>query len=472
MNCRLLNKIFIIIICISFISSPIFPQLKLSGNQNYGIAASPAPEILKFNSDNRQKESKDFLLPAVEVIGINMGVWFYNKYLTREGWSDIGFNTMKQNLKTGFQWDNDGFLMNQFAHPYHGSQYYNAARSNGLSFWESALYPYGGSLMWELFMENQAPSYNDFVNTPVSGILIGEVTYRISDLIIDESKTGIGRILTEAAALIVNPTRGFNRLIKGEMWRISEKKINPRFSLSLSGGSNTIFFGNKKEAKKTFALARVTFTYGDLMKTEDHKNPFDYFALRSELCFTLDDNISNSMASGVIWDKEVNLFNSSKDIIGIYKELELLINTIYKFTATQATARITSEFPFENGNRISINAGISGIFLGGVNSAYSSVEGKDYNLGPGLALGGGITCKLSERFSAAMNYKKFWIHTLSGAAGEEFAGYFNTSFNYHFREHSYFGLEFTLYHRHAYYDKYPSTDSYDTAIRSYYSFAF
>ena len=107
---------------------------------------------------------------------------------------------MKENLRTGFKWDNDGFLMNQFMHPYHGSQYFNAARSNGLSFWESCLYPYGGSLMWELFMENQAPSYNDLINTPVSGILIGEISYRISDLIIDESKTGFMRFLTETAA--------------------------------------------------------------------------------------------------------------------------------------------------------------------------------------------------------------------------------------------------------------------------------
>ncbi|HAB53602.1 MAG TPA: hypothetical protein DCE80_15750, partial [Ignavibacteriales bacterium] len=102
--------------------------------------------------ENQQFE-KNYWLPAVEVIGLNFGVWAYHRYLSKEGWSAISWNSVKNNFNTGFVWDVDGYLINQFWHPYHGSNYYNTARSNGLGFWESAPYAFGGSLMWEYFME-------------------------------------------------------------------------------------------------------------------------------------------------------------------------------------------------------------------------------------------------------------------------------------------------------------------------------
>lgn len=55
--------------------------------------------------------------------------------------------TIRDNLNTGFVWDNDVFIMNMFAHPYHGNLYFNVARSNGMNFWESAPNALGGSLM-------------------------------------------------------------------------------------------------------------------------------------------------------------------------------------------------------------------------------------------------------------------------------------------------------------------------------------
>jgi len=415
---------------------------------------------------------KDFIIPAFEVISINFGVWAYNKYLTKEGWSDIGFNTMKSNIETGFQWDNDGFLMNQFAHPYHGSQYFSAARSNGLSFWESQPYAFGGSLMWELFMENEAPSYNDIINTPVSGALIGEITFRTADLVIDESRTGFARVLSEALAMIINPVKGLNRLARGKIWSIGEKKEKPDFSFSASIGTNSIFFDNKRENRKTYALTRLNLTYGNLMDVSEHEKPFDYFSVSSELDFTLTDNISTSSASGTLWDKKIKIWENSQTIIGVYKELDLLINTIYKFTATQATIILirNRELPEDSGLTGSISA--SFIFLGGINSQYSSVEGKDYNLGPGAAAAVSLNYWLSNSLSIESSYKKYWIHTVSGAKGEEFAGHLNISINLHLSGHSFFGAELTLFHRHAYYTKYPETSEYDSAVKTYYTFAF
>ena len=67
-------------------------------------------------------------------------VWTYNRFI-REGGENpvfrVGFNSWRENLETGWTWDDNSFSTNQIAHPYHGNLYYNAARSNGYSYWQS-----------------------------------------------------------------------------------------------------------------------------------------------------------------------------------------------------------------------------------------------------------------------------------------------------------------------------------------------
>ena len=94
------------------------------------------------------------------------------------------------NLKFPWQWDNNKFNNNQFAHPYHGSLYFNAGRANGYNFWESTPWAFGGSLMWELFGEVWAPSPNDLANTTLGGITLGEMLFRFSSLTLDNQATG------------------------------------------------------------------------------------------------------------------------------------------------------------------------------------------------------------------------------------------------------------------------------------------
>ena len=76
-------------------------------------------------------------LAASEVFGMNMAVWTFDRFLMNEDFAKINGHTIKQNFKTGPVWDTDKFSTNLVAHPYHGSLYFNAARSNGLNFWQS-----------------------------------------------------------------------------------------------------------------------------------------------------------------------------------------------------------------------------------------------------------------------------------------------------------------------------------------------
>ena len=75
------------------------------------------------------------------VFGINMGVWAFDRYIRKADFAYINGRTIKDNLKHGFVWDNDAMGTNMFMHPYHGSLYFNSARSNGYNFWQSDSLP-------------------------------------------------------------------------------------------------------------------------------------------------------------------------------------------------------------------------------------------------------------------------------------------------------------------------------------------
>jgi hypothetical protein len=165
---------------------------------------------------------KRFWAAAAEVMAVQVVPWAFTYFIIDGEWSHISPRTWLDNLKYPWQWDNNKFNNNQFAHPYHGAMYYNAARTNGYNFWESAPWALAGSLMWELFGEVYAPAPNDLANTTLGGISLGEIMFKFSTLTLKNEATGSNRVVREVGAALINPVQGFNRLIRGETGRVSE----------------------------------------------------------------------------------------------------------------------------------------------------------------------------------------------------------------------------------------------------------
>ena len=157
-----------------------------------------------YTSDSTLLQPRRPWKAALETFGLNMLVWSFDRYIVKEDWAYINGHTIKSNFKKGPVWDTDQFTTNLFSHPYHGSLYFNAARSSGMNFWQSAPFAAGGSLMWEFFMENEPPSINDMLATTFGGIELGEITYRLSDLFIDNRSSGAERVGREVLAGILS----------------------------------------------------------------------------------------------------------------------------------------------------------------------------------------------------------------------------------------------------------------------------
>src|SRR6185312_2086399 len=79
--------------------------------------------------------------------------------------------------------------------------------------------------LWETFAESQPPAPNDFINTSFGGIVLGEMTYRLSNKIINNHIRGTHRQMSEIFAFLVCPTNGINRILDGKWGKVDRNSL-------------------------------------------------------------------------------------------------------------------------------------------------------------------------------------------------------------------------------------------------------
>lgn len=126
---------------------------------------------------------RKFLLGSAEVISYNLLSTALLFTLPRDvsKWYKLDGNTVSAQYKKSFThapvYDADVWYINFVGHPYQGSCYYNAIRSQGATFWQAGLFTLGHSIIWEYMAEGglEQPSIQDLVVTPFVGSLLGEL---------------------------------------------------------------------------------------------------------------------------------------------------------------------------------------------------------------------------------------------------------------------------------------------------------
>ena len=186
------------------------------------------------------------------------------------------------NMKRGWEWDLDDFVVNQIGHPYQGNNYFNAGRANGLSFWESAAVTAFGSGTWEYFGETNQASLNDFINTTLGGIALGEMFHRTAWLVRNTHATGRSRMWNEIGAAAIDPITGANLFISGDASRTGEKPagMTPS-SLGTEATVGALWRGSNNESvnAETRPFLEMDVLYGDLT-TGRSRTPYDAFRVR------------------------------------------------------------------------------------------------------------------------------------------------------------------------------------------------
>ena len=400
---------------------------------------------------------KNFWLAAAEVTGINVGVQLFDRYVTKSDFAQTTLNSIWHNFETGFVWDNDFFITNLFAHPYHGNLYFNAARTNGLSFWESAPYALGGSLMWELFGETEPPAINDIIATTCGGMAIGEMTHRISLAILDDRYRGTKRFVREAFATIFNPIQGIHRLISGDAWRVRNTHYryhdiqSTPIDVALSLGWRYLADDGALFRGVHAPYFNMALKYGLSVDGERHTKPYDFFDLDITLGVGGGQPLINSLQIlGRLWstpilNKQVAT-SGDKELegeFGIYQYFNYYDSEPIKDGSSLTPYRISEAASFGPGfivslphtgamTRLEQRVFLGGILLGGTKSDYYNVIERDYNMGSGFSLKAKTQIEFGKYGNISLDARYFRLYTWKGYEGKDLQAYADGTLDLHY----------------------------------------
>ena len=400
---------------------------------------------------------KRYWQALAEVTGINIGVQLFDRWVLNSDFAQTTLRSLKHNFTDGMVWDNDFFITNLFAHPYHGNLYFNAARTNGLTFWESAPYSLIGSAMWEFLGETEPPAINDIIATTCGGMAIGEMSHRLSLTILDDRDHGVSRFFREAAAAIVNPIQGLHRIFSGDAWRISyqhyryhdfsETPVDMSFSVGWRylADDGALFRGIHAP------YINMTLTYGTSVDGDKHTTPYDFFDVQANAAFGGGQPLVNTLSIvGRLWSTPIldkpSTSGDGQDMageFGIYQHFNYYDAKPIEDGSELTPYRISEAAGFGPGFILSLpqtgglsgleqRIFLSGILLGGTKSDYFNVIERDYNMGMGFSIKSKTQLDFGRFGRLTLDAKYFRLYTFKGYENKDLQAYADGTKDLHF----------------------------------------
>ena len=382
----------------------------LFGRTGAGIAHEAAPEPV------RPPGRRRFFTAATEVALLEVIPWAFDRYVGRYDFAFISTETVRENFQRGFGYDRDTFDVNQSSHPYHGSLFFNAARENGYSFWESGAFTLAGSLIWECCMENTRPSTNDLVNTTLGGMTRGEVAHRLSAMILDNQATGRNRLFREIAAGDHESGRAAE---PAPARRGVQEFPNPadRFpSLVVLSADLGYRHFTGDAAHPDQGIASLSLLYGDPF-AGDLKRPFDSFYVGIDASSPGGVLFTRIEERGILKGWELTeRTDRVRHIFGFAQEYEYLNNASQVFGAQIFSAGLISKYDIRPGVFALTDASVMVFPLAGIRTTdFENPEtGRHYDYAPGGGARVAGRLYLGAREIVALGYGVAWAHTVNG----------------------------------------------------------
>jgi hypothetical protein len=350
-----------------------------------GAGAQPDDAVIYqpavVDKDDLPVRKKSYFVPAAEILigNLSLSVVMYFRGFdwaarSSDGWID--------QLDTPWIWDEDKYTVNQLAHPFMGSLSYSAARSTGHEFWVASGYAIASSLLWEGVIENDLPSKNDMITTPIGGIFIGEALHRFGRALLYR---GYGKPTwsRKAAASIIDPVGAINRSWWGDAWA---KTIPPNLYAHFGVGYQqpTKVMGNRGGDGEFHVEAFVEHgLLGD--RSFEPKRPLDHFELYADVNAGNDSlegdlYVRGVLVGGKLWRDDVRVMYG---LLGAY---DWNNNDYVRASALGIGPGGTAEVELGERGYLAGTLAAYGVPYGAA-GGYREVEGpmRDSHDGPGLA---------------------------------------------------------------------------------------
>jgi Domain of unknown function (DUF3943)/Outer membrane protein beta-barrel domain len=410
-------------------------NLYSSAEVTAGMSYRFGPRLDPDGSDTASASSsgeKRFLPAAGEVVLLELIPWSFNRYVSNAEFAHISLDTIKANFETGFTYDRDHFNTNQSSHPYHGSLYFNAARTNGYGYWESGAFTLVGSFLWEGFMEREPPSINDLVNTTLGGMTRGEIQYRLSNIVLDNTASGSERLWREVGGALLNPVGAFNRLINGDMSRDfpNPDDRDPNFLHVVGDLGYRHIDGVTEHANQ--GIFSLSLIYGDPFQTRFEK-PFDVFTATIDLNYPGGTLVSRIDERGILkgWelDDRTDPAEPARQIF-ILSQDYLYYNNASQVVGAQAFgAGLVSRYGQVSSFGVVTDISALAVPLGAVQTTdfLNPTTGRNFDYGPGGGIRAGARFFVRGREVGGLGYGVAWMATAQGTSDNNTLQFFRAT---------------------------------------------
>jgi len=331
----------------------------------------------------------------------------------------VSLNSWSRNLRAGWEWDENQFGTNLFMHPYHGSLYFNAGRSRGMGFWESAPLSFLGSWTWEFLGENNRPALNDFFMTSFGGIALGEMFHRLTAMIRDNQAHGGRRLRRELATLPLDPIGGLNRFLGRR--RVSQEPNPPEHTpgllvVRLHAGARILSDSLIKTAGG-LPTVMMDLVYGDPWLEPYHK-PFDAFIVRAAIG---EGGINLLRASGRLYGKEMTGPEARhRHLFQVNQRFDYASNSAYHIGGQSVEFGISSRWRLSRNVRFRTQVYLDGIILGGIDAPGTGVGERTYDFGPGVGIRLQGVLEIAGVPFVVYFLQSEYVHAVSGASADHY----------------------------------------------------
>jgi len=382
--------------------------------------------------DSLYNKKYSLFIPFAEGIGDNVLLSLIDSRILKYSWAMVNVKTWKSNLSAGppwgpnWDWDQTRFGNDFMGHPYFGNLYYNDARANGYNFWASAPFALLGSYEWKIFGENVTPERNSLIATTIDGIVLGEILYRISSNILDDRTSGADRTFREILAAMIDPMRGFNRLLQGKTSRHTNKEVYQKepLNITLYAGVHKINdHTNAILSGRTSEIINVQFDYGNPFEIRT-RDPFDFFKLRLETDLGVGRKfISNITSYGILFGKNAQ-YKSVALLEGVFLSYDYWDNPIFELSTVGLGPSVFSKLILGKKSYLYTNVQLAIVPFGGTSTGIVSdtSQSRDFNFCYGAQGKVEASLVLGNIATIGITYYYFWLHCINSVGQDEPAG--------------------------------------------------
>ena len=259
----------------------------------------------------------------------------------------------------------------------------------------------------------------------MGGVARGEILYRLSSAILDNSKRGKGRVGREAAAFLTDPVRGLNRMISGDA---SEVKGNPAdpydwrpdFQVGVRFGARVIGQGSSiSENTNTYGFLEWTVNYGNPWDSDSHR-PYDRFDVVAQSNFGDKTRLGRLLIRGDLFT--MPLGDGKKNLLTFQQDFDYIENEAYEYGGQGLGPALLSRFTLSPKYTLYTRLQAYFILLGAVKADYSFLADvgsrerfREYDYGPGAGFSTELYLQRKNLAFLSARYRYSYVAVSNGS---------------------------------------------------------